>query len=109
MELLALAPGARTTVLDLCGLWGGRRQAKNFVPRVITSKEILRGKVRYHFWCGLVFVFAGPFCVCPWEHRNPVVCAQTSVWEDSDSFSPHTGKHPYDARPRCFARNPGRA
>ena len=45
-ELLALSPGSPTTVLNLCGFWGGQRQVKGFVPRVITSKEILKGKVR---------------------------------------------------------------
>ena len=45
MELLALAPATPTTVLDLCGIWGGRRQPKGFVPPVITSKEVMKGKV----------------------------------------------------------------
>ena len=46
VELLALAPDTPTTVLNLCGFWGGQRQVKAFIPRVATSKEILRGKVR---------------------------------------------------------------
>ena len=41
-----LAPETPTTVLNLCGFWGGQRQVKAFIPRVATSKEILRGKVR---------------------------------------------------------------
>ncbi|TFK83736.1 hypothetical protein K466DRAFT_497870 [Polyporus arcularius HHB13444] len=52
-ELLALAPETPTTVLDLCGLWGGPRQVKNFVPRVATSKEVLKGKGSIHMIHGL--------------------------------------------------------
>ncbi|KAI0754557.1 hypothetical protein C8Q80DRAFT_1093917 [Daedaleopsis nitida] len=52
-ELLALAPATPTTVLDLCGLWGGRRQVKAFVPRVATSKEVLKGKGSIHMIHGM--------------------------------------------------------
>ncbi|RPD72447.1 hypothetical protein L226DRAFT_573188 [Lentinus tigrinus ALCF2SS1-7] len=53
IELLALSPDTPTTVLDLCGLWGGPRQVRNFVPRVITSKEVLKGKGSIHMIHGL--------------------------------------------------------
>ena len=45
-ELLALAPETPTTVLDLCGLWGGTRQPRNWLARVAPSKDALRKKVR---------------------------------------------------------------
>ena len=45
IELLALAPKVPTTVLDLCGLWGGSRNLKNWIPRVAPSKEVLAQKV----------------------------------------------------------------
>ncbi len=44
-ELLALSPDTPTTVLDLCGLWGGPRAVKNFVGRMAPTKEALRAKV----------------------------------------------------------------
>ncbi|KAL4245291.1 hypothetical protein ABKN59_009814 [Abortiporus biennis] len=47
-ELLKLAPSTPTTVLNLCGLWGGMRSIKNIVPRVATSKELLRNKGSIH-------------------------------------------------------------
>lgn len=45
-ELLALAPTVPTTVLNLCGLWGGPRQPRNWVSRVAPTKEALKQKVR---------------------------------------------------------------
>lgn len=45
-ELLALSPGTPTTVLDLCGLWGGPRAVKNVVGRVARTKEALKAMVR---------------------------------------------------------------
>ncbi|KAH9910127.1 uncharacterized protein BXZ73DRAFT_59274 [Epithele typhae] len=53
-ELLALSPGtARTTVLDLSGLWGGARQPRNWVARVAASKDALRAKGSIHMVHGL--------------------------------------------------------
>ena len=48
-ELLALAPAVPTTVLNLCGLWGGPRQPRNWVSRVAPSKEALKQKVPVSF------------------------------------------------------------
>ncbi|KAI1797067.1 hypothetical protein LXA43DRAFT_985818 [Ganoderma leucocontextum] len=53
MELLALAPGTPTTVLDLCGLWGGGRDLKNWIPRVAPTKEVLKQKGSIHMIHGL--------------------------------------------------------
>ncbi|KAI0760974.1 hypothetical protein BD413DRAFT_607315 [Trametes elegans] len=52
-ELLSLAPETPTTVLNLAGLWGGQRQFKNWVPRVATSKDILKRKGSVHMLHGL--------------------------------------------------------
>lgn len=53
-ELLALSPEVSATVLDLCGLWGGKRDTRNWVGRVAPTKEALAKKVRtsfpYHSW-----------------------------------------------------------
>ena len=35
----------RTTVLNLCGLWGGERHPKNWVARVAPTKDVLANKV----------------------------------------------------------------
>ncbi|KAI0635535.1 hypothetical protein C8Q77DRAFT_1097958 [Trametes polyzona] len=48
IELLSLAPEVPTTVLDLCGLWGGQRQPRNWVNRVAPSKEALKQKGSIH-------------------------------------------------------------
>ncbi|KAI0661845.1 hypothetical protein C8Q70DRAFT_681992 [Cubamyces menziesii] len=53
MELLALAPTVPTTVLDLCGLWGGQRQPKNWVSRVAPTKDALKQKGSIHLIHGL--------------------------------------------------------
>ncbi|KAI9000469.1 hypothetical protein BD414DRAFT_405962 [Trametes punicea] len=53
MELLALAPEVPTTVLDLCGLWGGQRQLRNWVSRVAPSKDALKQKGSIHMIHGL--------------------------------------------------------
>lgn len=45
-ELLGLTP--RATVLSLAGLYGGDRQPRNWVDRVIRSKENLRAKGALH-------------------------------------------------------------
>ncbi|KAJ7153636.1 hypothetical protein C8R46DRAFT_1119442 [Mycena filopes] len=50
VELLALA---RTTVLNLAGLWGGQRVVRNWLPRVAPSKEALAGKGSLHLIHGL--------------------------------------------------------
>ncbi|KAH9847250.1 hypothetical protein C2E23DRAFT_742258 [Lenzites betulinus] len=52
-ELLALAPKVPTTVLDLCGLWGGPRQPSNWVSRVAPTKEALKQKGSVHMIHGL--------------------------------------------------------
>lgn len=45
-ELLALSPHtAHTTVLNLCGLWGGQRQTRHWVGRVAPTKAALKAKV----------------------------------------------------------------
>lgn len=44
-ELLNLYPRVPTTVLNLAGLWGGSRSMRNYVEKVASSKEVLRGKV----------------------------------------------------------------
>jgi hypothetical protein len=45
-ELLSHSPAVPTTVLDLCGLWGGSRSMRNWVGRVAPTKEVLKSKVR---------------------------------------------------------------
>ncbi|KAJ7168675.1 hypothetical protein C8R46DRAFT_1350270 [Mycena filopes] len=50
VELLRLA---RTTVLNLAGLWGGQRVVRNWLPRVAPSKEALAGKGSLHLIHGL--------------------------------------------------------
>ncbi|KAK5635858.1 hypothetical protein RRF57_011570 [Xylaria bambusicola] len=45
-ELMRVAPSA--SVLSLAGLYGGARQPRNWVHRVITSKEALRAKGALH-------------------------------------------------------------
>lgn len=61
-ELLALSPEVSATVLDLCGLWGGKRDTRNWVGRVAPTKEALAKKVRalfpYHSWS-----LPGPFII----------------------------------------------
>jgi len=47
-ELLSLAPSTSTTVLNLCGLWGGSRSVKNLVGRVAPTKEALKSKGSIH-------------------------------------------------------------
>jgi hypothetical protein len=48
-ELLALASDATpTTVLNLCGLWGGARDPRNWVARVAPSKAALAAKGALH-------------------------------------------------------------
>ncbi|KAI0819267.1 hypothetical protein BC628DRAFT_1333340 [Trametes gibbosa] len=53
IELLALAPKVPTTVLNLCGLWGGPRQPKNWVSRVAPTKDALKQKGSVHMIHGL--------------------------------------------------------
>ncbi|MCJ1405352.1 hypothetical protein MMC11_008579 [Xylographa trunciseda] len=48
-ELLALGG----CVLNLSGLWGGARQPRDFVKRVATSKEQLKGKTSLHMVHGM--------------------------------------------------------
>ncbi|TFK49805.1 hypothetical protein OE88DRAFT_1713474 [Heliocybe sulcata] len=47
-ELLALSPDTPTTVLNLCGLWGGSRHVRNWVGRVAPTKEALKAKGSIH-------------------------------------------------------------
>ncbi|KAI0080934.1 hypothetical protein K474DRAFT_45032 [Panus rudis PR-1116 ss-1] len=47
-ELLELSSHTPTTVLNLCGLWGGERHPKHWVGRVAPSKEALRVKGGVH-------------------------------------------------------------
>ena len=35
-------------MLNLAGLWGGERQAKNWIGRVAATKEQLKGKTSLH-------------------------------------------------------------
>ncbi|KAL0953212.1 hypothetical protein HGRIS_004466 [Hohenbuehelia grisea] len=44
-ELLALSPAIQTTVLNLAGLWGGKRDTRNWVGRVAPTKDALRNKI----------------------------------------------------------------
>ncbi|KAJ7679231.1 hypothetical protein DFH06DRAFT_1032944 [Mycena polygramma] len=54
VELLALSPAlARTTVLNLAGLWGGQRVVRNWLPRVAPSKDALAKKGSLHLIHGL--------------------------------------------------------
>ncbi|KAF7337029.1 hypothetical protein MVEN_02139600 [Mycena venus] len=54
VELLALTPSvARTTVLNLSGLWGGQRVVRNWLPRVAPTKDALAGKGSLHLIHGL--------------------------------------------------------
>ncbi|KAF8582993.1 hypothetical protein K439DRAFT_1653593 [Ramaria rubella] len=46
-ELLSLNP-SHTTVLELCGLWGGERSMRNWVGQVAPSKEVLKSKKSIH-------------------------------------------------------------
>ncbi|OBZ66168.1 hypothetical protein A0H81_13754 [Grifola frondosa] len=48
IELLALSPEAPTTVLNLCGLWGGQRIPKNWISRVAPTKDALKNKGSIH-------------------------------------------------------------
>lgn len=48
-ELLSLSsPSTPTTVLNLCGLWGGSRQPKNWLSRVAPSKDALSKRGSLH-------------------------------------------------------------
>ncbi|KAI0342619.1 hypothetical protein BDW22DRAFT_1374828 [Trametopsis cervina] len=47
-ELLALSPESPTTVLNLCGLWGGSRKAKHWIGRVAATKEALKARGSTH-------------------------------------------------------------
>ena len=45
-ELLSISKDTvMTTVLDLCGLWGGQRHPRNWVRRVAMTKAALEKKV----------------------------------------------------------------
>ncbi|KAJ6544976.1 hypothetical protein DFH09DRAFT_990029 [Mycena vulgaris] len=52
VELLAV-PLAPTTVLNLAGLWGGQRVVRNWLGRVASTKEALKGKGSLHLIHGL--------------------------------------------------------
>ncbi|THH31504.1 hypothetical protein EUX98_g2685 [Antrodiella citrinella] len=52
-ELLSLSPASPTTVLNLCGLWGGDRSVKHWVGKVLPTKEALRNKGGIHMIHGL--------------------------------------------------------
>ncbi|TFK49838.1 hypothetical protein OE88DRAFT_1755903 [Heliocybe sulcata] len=43
-KLLSLSPDTPTTVLNVCGLWGGSRHVRNWVGRVAPTKEALKAK-----------------------------------------------------------------
>ncbi|KAI1359754.1 hypothetical protein F5Y08DRAFT_332071 [Xylaria arbuscula] len=47
-ELMRVAPDGNASVLSLAGLYGAARQPRNWVHRVITSKEALRAKGALH-------------------------------------------------------------
>ena len=49
-ELLALSPLFPTTVINLAGLWGGSRSMKNWVGKVVPTKEVLKNKVSCDFF-----------------------------------------------------------
>ena len=40
-------------MLNLSGLWGGERQARHLVKRIVTTKEKLKGKTSLHMIHGL--------------------------------------------------------
>ena len=44
-ELLSSSVSTPTTVLELCGLWGGERSMRNWVSRVVPTKDALKSKV----------------------------------------------------------------
>ncbi|KAG0150784.1 hypothetical protein CROQUDRAFT_652032 [Cronartium quercuum f. sp. fusiforme G11] len=46
-------PCFATTVLNLCGLWGGERSIRNYVAKVAPSKDVLRNKSSIHMIHGL--------------------------------------------------------
>lgn len=49
IEFLELdLPKTTTTVLNLAGLWGGERMAKNWVSKVAPNKETLKNKGSLH-------------------------------------------------------------
>ncbi|KAG6845252.1 hypothetical protein H0H87_011987 [Tephrocybe sp. NHM501043] len=53
-ELLTLStPQHPTTVINLSGLWGGARSARNWVPRIAPNKDALRNKGSIHLIHGL--------------------------------------------------------
>ncbi|TFK71505.1 hypothetical protein BDN72DRAFT_817420 [Pluteus cervinus] len=52
-ELLGLSPSTPTTVLNLAGLWGGQRDARNWVSRIAPTKEALKNKGALHLIHGL--------------------------------------------------------
>ncbi|KAL0058873.1 hypothetical protein AAF712_014411 [Marasmius tenuissimus] len=47
-ELLSLSPEIPTTVLNLGGLWGGQRSMRNWVDKVLPTKEITKNKGSLH-------------------------------------------------------------
>ncbi|KAH8074806.1 hypothetical protein BXZ70DRAFT_963792 [Cristinia sonorae] len=51
-ELLALSPSSPTTVLNLCGLWGGERSIKHWVGKVLPTKYAVRKKTSVHMMHG---------------------------------------------------------
>ncbi|KAG7097731.1 hypothetical protein E1B28_005051 [Marasmius oreades] len=51
--LLALSPETPTTVLNLAGLWGGSRSMRNWVDKVLPTKEVLKYKASLHMIHGL--------------------------------------------------------
>ncbi|KAJ7759365.1 hypothetical protein DFH07DRAFT_444613 [Mycena maculata] len=54
IELLALPTSlARTTVLNLAGLWGGQRVPRNWLGRVAPTKDALKSKGSIHMIHGL--------------------------------------------------------
>ncbi|KAJ6561764.1 hypothetical protein B0H19DRAFT_1209975 [Mycena capillaripes] len=53
-ELLALSPTlARTTVLNLAGLWGGQRVVRNWLARIAPTKDALANRASLHLIHGL--------------------------------------------------------
>lgn len=54
-ELLKLSghESVRTTVLNLCGLWGGERSMRRYVSRIAGTKEQLRNKGSIHMIHGI--------------------------------------------------------
>ncbi|KAF7300874.1 hypothetical protein MKEN_01313700 [Mycena kentingensis (nom. inval.)] len=53
VELLALSPQTPTTVLNLAGLWGGKRIPRNWVERIAPTKDALKAKGSVHFIHGI--------------------------------------------------------